>query len=77
MFPHSGYYQWLKSMTRPRLRQDLVLKEKILEIYHEGRGYYGSPRIHRQLVKKGFRCGKKRVEQLMRELGIRARQKRR
>ncbi len=73
----SGYYQWLKREPGPRLRQDLVLKEKILEIYHEGRGYYGSLRIHRQLVKKGFRCGKKRVERLMRELGIRARQKRR
>ena len=73
----SGYYQWLKRGPGPRLKRDLVLKKKILEIYHEGRGYYGSPRIHRQLAKKGFRCGKKRVERLMRELDIRARQKRR
>ena len=73
----SGYYQWLNHEPGPRLREDLVLKDKVLEIYREGRGYYGSPRIHRQLIKKGFHCGKKRIERLMRELGIKARQKRR
>ena len=73
----SGYYQWLNREPGPRLRRDRVLKGKILETYYEGRGYYGSPRIHQQLIKEGFRCGKKRVERLMRELGIKARQKRR
>lgn len=71
----SGYYQWLHRGPSARHKRDQVLKEKILEVYHEGRGYYGSPRIHRQLVKKGYRCGRKRVERLMKEMGIRARQK--
>ena len=61
----------------PRLKRDQVLKERILETYHEGRGFYGSLRIHRQLIKNEYRCGKKRVERLMKELGIKARQKRR
>ena len=56
----SGCYQWQNREPGPRLRRDQVLKEKIVKIYHKGRGYV-SPRIHRQL--KGFRCVKKRVEQ--------------
>ncbi len=71
----SGYYQWVKREPSLRFERDLVLKKEILKIYFEGRGYYGSPRIHRKLAKNGFHCGKKRVERLMRELSIRARQK--
>jgi len=71
----AGYYQWLHRQPSARRKRDEVLKDKILEIYHQGRGFYGSPRIHRQLAKQGYRCGKKRVERLMKEAGIRARQK--
>jgi transposase InsO family protein len=38
---------------------------------------YGSPRIHRELRARGIRVGKKRIERLMRDNGIVARQKRR
>ena len=72
----SGYYQWLRRGQSIRQKRDQILKEQIQKIYHEGRGYYGSPRIHRQLLKKGYCCGKKRVERLMKETGIRAKQKR-
>ena len=72
----SGYYQWLYRGPSARSKRDEVLKKKIREFYHEGRGLYGSSRIHRRLLKKGYRCGKKRVERLMKEMGIRARHKR-
>jgi len=72
----SGYYHWLNRKPGARQKRDAALKKKILEIFHEGRGLYGSPRIHRRLLKKGYRCGKKRVERLMIELGIAAKQKR-
>ncbi len=72
----SGYYQWLRRKPSTRQKRDKLLKKNILDIYHEGRGFYGSPRIHRRLLKKGYCCSKKRVERLMKELGIAAKQKR-
>jgi transposase InsO family protein len=72
----SGYYKWLCRKPSTHKKKDNVLKKKILDIYHEGRGFYGSPRIHRRLAKKGYNCSKKRVERLMKELGIAAKQKR-
>ena len=72
----SGYYQWLSRKPGLRRQRDELLRQKILEIYHQGRGYYGSPRIYRSLLKAGYCCSKKRVERLMRELRIRAKQKR-
>ena len=40
-------------------------------------GAYGSPRIHAELKAKGIRVSRKRVERLMRQNGLKARQKRR
>ncbi len=72
----SGYYNWLNSDISQRRKRDKALKKQILAIYHQSKQTYGSPRIHRQLANKGIRCGKKRVERLMRELDIQAVQKR-
>ncbi len=71
----SGYYQWRKRKPSLRERKDEFLKQEILTIYHRGRGNYGSPRIHRDLIKAGISCGRNRVERLMKELGIRAKHK--
>ena len=50
---------------------------EIKAAYTVGRGGYGSPRIQRELRKKGRRVGKKRIERLMRCAGIRAKRRRR
>jgi transposase InsO family protein len=42
-----------------------------------GRGAYGSPRVLRELRAHGVRVGKTRIERLMRQNGLQARQKRR
>jgi putative transposase len=73
----SGYYRWFKRKPGPRERRDQILKQEILKVYQKGRGCYGSPRIHRDLLKEGLSCGKKRVERLMKALGIKARHKKR
>ncbi len=72
----SGYYSWLKRGLSQRKKYDEKLKEQILKIYHQGRGVYGSPRIYEQLRRDGFRCSKKRVERLMQQMRLQARQKR-
>lgn len=66
----------MKRGLSPRKQYDEKLKEQILKIYDHGRGLYGSPRIYEQLRKDGFSCSKKRIERLMKEMGIHARQRR-
>lgn len=72
----SGYYKYLSRGESIRKKKDQELKEKILAIYNQYRKRYGSPRIFGVLHDQGIRCSRKRVERLMRELGIRARHKR-
>jgi len=72
----SGYYNWSKRSLSQREQENNILKQKIAQIYWQSRGTYGSPRIHKQLSKEGIKCSKRRVERLMREQGLKARQKR-
>jgi hypothetical protein len=48
----SGYYDWLRRVDGPpvgRAAEDLVLLAEIRQV-HDQFAYYGSPRIHRQLL---------------------------
>ena len=76
MFPGPAYYSWLKRKPGSRKKTNDRLKEKIVYIYKQSRGTYGSPRIHRQLKKEGYHYNKKRIERLMKEIGLKAIQKR-
>ena len=66
----SGYYAWKSRPTSMRSRQDAALTEKIHKIHRRSRETYGSPRVHAELRMLGTRCGRKRVERLMREAGL-------
>ena len=68
----SGYYQWIKYPNNKRKIEDRDLKQKIIVIYHNSRRIYGSPRIHKTLLREGYHVNKKRVERLMKEAGIHA-----
>lgn len=72
----SGYYSWLNRKPSKRKLENQGLKLRIAQIYSEKDGRYGSPRIYRQLRKEGFKCNQKRVERLMKVLGLKAKQKR-
>ncbi len=69
-----GYWSWLRRRPGPRQQADVMLLADIRRIHKDKRRVYGSPRIHAQLQKEGHRCGRKRVERLMRANGIRAKQ---
>jgi transposase InsO family protein len=73
----SGFYAWVDRPASPKRIADAQLVLEIRAALARGRGAYGSPRVHRELRARGIRVGKKRVERLMRENGIFARQKRR
>jgi len=73
----SGYYAWLKHGTSRHRAKDTKLLELIKRIYKQHKKRYGSPRIWAELRDRhGLRVSRKRVERLMREAGLRARQKR-
>jgi putative transposase len=72
--PASTYYDWRARQAVPSRRQmeDAELLEMIVKIRtaHEFAGTYGSPRVWLALRRQGVRCGRKRVERIMRENGL-------
>ena len=73
----SGFYASSKRPLATRTTTDALLVIEIRIVHKRLRGIYGSPRMHRELRAKGYRVGRKRVERLMRENGLRGRLKRR
>jgi putative transposase len=73
----SGYYAWKKRPEPLKKTQDAQLTVEIAGTHRRSRGIYGSPRVHRDLKARGIHVGKKRIERLMRESGLRGRRKRR
>jgi transposase InsO family protein len=73
----SGFEAHRKKHLRPRAQQDEQLRPMIAESFLQSHANYGSPRIQRDLRALGQRCGKNRISRLMREQGLRPKQKRR
>ena len=73
----SGFYSWVGRGGHEVAPQRAKLKELVREIFFEKKRRYGSPRIWRELKKRGISVGKKMVEDLMQEMNLRARPKRR
>jgi putative transposase len=66
----SGYYGWRDRPPSRSSHEDTALTEKIREIHERSRQTYGSPRVYAELKALGTRCGRKRVERLMRRAGL-------
>ncbi|MDX5047297.1 IS3 family transposase, partial [Streptococcus suis] len=80
----STYHYQVKQLDKPD--KDLVekgddnskdLKAEIQAIYDENKGNYGYRRIHLELRNRGFSVNHKKVQRLMKELGLTARIRRR
>ena len=67
----SGYYGWRNRSASRRRQEDGFWLNLIKRAHREGRGAYGSPRVYRCLRRDGYTIGRRRVERLMRENGIR------
>ena len=67
----SGYYAWRQRAPSRRQVEDGEWVKKIAKVHRSSRETYGSPRVFAQLQRCGEQIGKRRVERLMRENGIR------
>jgi putative transposase len=64
----SGFYAWRARPPSGRALADAQLTVTIRQIHADSRGCYGAPRVHAELHQAhGLRCGRKRVERLMRQ----------
>ena len=73
---HEHFVRKASGAQRRHLSDDALLVH-IKAIHAETRGGYGWPRIWKELLARGVRVGKDRVQKLMQRHGIRARGKRR
>ena len=72
-----GFYAWQRRQPSARTSEDARLTERIRRVHQQSRGYYGSPRVVRQLRCEGEVVGRRRVARLMRGARIQGRSARR
>jgi transposase InsO family protein len=68
----SGYYAWRARLPSRRSRANQALLSEIRRLHQGVYRVYGSPRLHQELVARGFACSPNRVARLMRAHQIRA-----
>ncbi|BCS32393.1 transposase [Luteitalea sp. TBR-22] len=73
----SGFYAWQRRPLSAHARRDGELDVRIRALFTKARQRYGSPRIHDDLREAGVPVSRKRVARLMRQAGLRARQRKR
>ncbi|HEY0619979.1 MAG TPA: IS3 family transposase, partial [Kribbella sp.] len=71
------FYKWRHGDASAQHARREQLKVAIRRLFARHRGTYGSPRITADLRDEGWRVSENTVAKLMRELGLRARRKRR
>jgi putative transposase len=71
------FYKWRHGDPSPRHARREQLKVEIARLFAKHKGRYGSPRITADLREEGWRVSENTVAELMRELGLQARRRRR
>lgn len=66
----SSYYAFRNHQPSRRDRENEVLKNEIMTSYLTSNKRYGAPKIHKDLLAKGYSVSEKKVQKLMKELGI-------
>jgi putative transposase len=71
----SGFYAWLRAIpaVQNRAETEAELRGHIGRLFSARRRVYGSPRLHAELCREGRRHSRRRIERLMREMGLSAR----
>jgi putative transposase len=66
----SGFYAWQSREPSARDIADRELMDLIRQIHVASRDSYGAPRIHAEPADSGVHVGRKRVERLMKAVGL-------
>lgn len=67
----SAFHRWRAGGPSRKDLADAYLTNEIVDIHADSRGSYGSPRVHAELrLGRSIRCGRKRVERLMKAAGL-------
>jgi transposase InsO family protein len=73
----SGYFARRSRPASRRQREDMVLLAHVRSAFALSNGTYGSPRMTHELRDQGLQVGRRRTARLMRDNGLKAREKRR
>jgi len=65
-----GFYKWQDRKDSVRYLENQRIAKRIKQLFFEHDGNYGSPRIDAALREQGERVNHKRVERLMRDMGL-------
>jgi len=65
-----GYYAYTGRPPSQRVLDDVRLCKAIRDVFEATGETYGSPRVLRELQRRGMRVGKRRVERAMRGMGL-------
>ena len=70
----SGFHAWLRAILsrHNRAEAEAKLRGHINRIFAAKRRVYGAPRIHAELRREGHRHARRRIERLMRNMGLQA-----
>ena len=69
----AGFYAWRSRAPRERARENAALADRIKAVHRASGGTYGSPRVYRELRRRGCRASENRIARVMRAHGIKAR----
>lgn len=66
----SGFYEYLKRKESDRAIENKILSQEIKHVFEEHKGRYGCLRISKALENEGLKINHKRVQKLMRSMGL-------
>lgn len=73
----SGYYHFLRKSLTKYQQAATQLASAIQTSFVQSRQTYGSPRIHAELLAKGYACSRPRVARFMKKMGLSAKMNKR
>lgn len=68
----SGYYAWRERPISEHRQYDMQLMKLIKELHQGYRRAYGAARLHREMRGRGYGCSRRRINRLMRVIGVKA-----